>query len=352
MGYFAGYHYLETEFVFFFNLMNKGKVVTLGEVMLRFSTQAFSRFTQATAFDVTYAGAEANVAASVARFGIASAHVTRFPDNDLGQAATEALKRHGVDTSAIVYGEERMGLYFLENGAMQRASRIIYDRFDSAFAHIKPGMVDWERILDGATWFHWTGITPAISQGAADVCLEAISIARRKGLTISGDINYRRNLWQYGKTARDIMPALIEKCDVVIAGITDMDNCASVTGESFEKACVKFRERFENVKKIATTDRVSVSSSHNRITAQLWNGKLLTSRAYELTHIVDRVGSGDAFMAGFVYASLQGKDDQQALEFATAACALKHSIEGDVNLVTVDEVEFLVKGENVGKLLR
>lgn len=332
--------------------MSKGKVVTLGEVMLRFSTQAFSRFTQATAFDVTYAGAEANVAVSVARFGIPSAHVTRFPENDLGQAATEALRRHGVDTSSIVYGEERMGLYFLENGAMQRASRIIYDRFDSAFAHIRPGMINWEHTLEEASWFHWTGITPAISQGAADVCLEALMVARKKGLTISGDINYRRNLWQYGKTAMEVMPALIEHCDVVIAGVTDMENCASISGKSFEEASENFGKRFKKVKKIATTDRVSVSSSHNRISATMWNGKTLRSQEYDLTHIVDRVGSGDAFMAGLIYSTLRGADDQQALEFATAACGLKHSVEGDVNLVTVEEVDSLVKGQNVGKLLR
>ena len=332
--------------------MSKAKVITFGEVMLRFSTQAFGRFTQATAFDVTYAGAEANVAVSVARFGIPSAHVTRFPNNDLGEAATEALRKHGVDTSAILYGGERMGLYFLENGAMQRASRIIYDRFDSAFAHITPRSVDWDEVFKEAAWFHWTGITPAISQGAADVCLEAVKAARRKGLTVSGDINYRRNLWQYGKTAKDIMPELISYCDVVIAGVTDMENCASVTGESFEKACANFKKNFDNVRVVATTERASVSSSHNRISALLWNGKLLKSHAYELTHIVDRVGSGDAFMAGLVYGMLNKMNDQEALEFATAACALKHSIEGDVNLVTVEEVESLVKGENVGKLLR
>ena len=332
--------------------MNKGKVITFGEVMLRFSTQAFSRFTQATAFDVTYAGAEANVAVSVARFGIPSAHVTRFPNNDLGEAATQALRKHGVDTASILYGDERMGLYFLENGSMQRASRIIYDRFDSAFANIKAGSVDWEGIFKEASWFHWTGITPAISQGAADVCLEALQAAKKQGLTISGDINYRRNLWQYGKTARDIMPEMIEYCDVVIAGITDMDNCASITASSYEKACENFNKRFPGVRRIATTERVSVSSSHNRISALMWNGKLLRSHEYELTHIVDRVGSGDAFMAGLVYGILNKRTDQQSLEFATAACALKHSIEGDVNLVSVDEVESLVKGENVGKLLR
>lgn len=332
--------------------MSKAKVITFGEVMLRFSTQAFSRFTQASAFDVTYAGAEANVAVSVARFGIPSAHVTRFPDNDLGEAATQALRKHGVDTSSILYGQERMGLYFLENGSMQRASRIVYDRFDSAFAHIKAGSVNWDEIFSDASWFHWTGITPAISQGAADVCLEAVKAAKKNGLKISGDINYRRNLWQYGKTAKDIMPELISYCDVVIAGITDMENCASVTGDSFEDACAEFKKKFANVRIVATTERLSVSSSHNRISALLWNGKLLKSHAYELTHIVDRVGSGDAFMAGLIYGMLVDMSDEEALEFATAACALKHSIEGDVNLVTADEVASLVKGENVGKLLR
>lgn len=332
--------------------MTKGKVVTFGEVMLRFSTHTHGRFTQATAFDVTYAGAEANVAVSLAHFGIPSAHVTRFPKNDLGQAATQALRMHGVDTSAILYGDERMGLYFLENGAMQRASRIIYDRFDSAFAHIKPGSIDWNSVMDGASWFHWTGITPAISPGAADVCLEALSVARKKGLMVSGDINYRRNLWQYGKTAAEVMPALIENCDVVVAGITDMQNCAGISGDSFSKACDNFASRFAQVKRIATTERESVSSSHNRLSARLWNGKLLQAQQYDLTHIVDRVGSGDAFMAGLVYGILGGMEDQDALEFATAACVLKHSIEGDVNVVSAEEVQTLMKGENVGKLLR
>lgn len=332
--------------------MDTGKVVTFGEVMLRFSTPGCARFTQATAFNVTYAGAEANVAVSVHRFGIPSTHVTRFPNSDFGEAATQALRKHGVDTSAIVYGGERMGLYFLENGAMQRSSKIIYDRFGSAFAHITPGDIDWDHVLEGASWFHWTGITPAISQGAADVCREALVAARNKGITISGDINYRRNLWQYGKRALDVMPALIEHCDVVIAGVADMENCAAVSGASFEEACARFTDRFGNVKKIATTERESVSSSHNRISAVLWNGRLLRGRTYELSHIVDRVGSGDAFMAGLIYAMHAGLDDQAGLEFATAACALKHSIEGDVNVVSVGEVETLVKGENVGKLLR
>ncbi len=329
------------------------KLVTFGEVMLRLSTPGFSRFTQSNQFNITYAGAEANVAVSARLFGLASEHVTRFPENDLGRAAVEALAQHGVETKHILYGDERMGVYFLENGSMQRSSRIIYDRFDSAFANIKKGSIDWNDALKDATWFHYTGITPAISQGAADVCLEAVQAARKNGIKISGDINYRRNLWQYGKSARDIMPSLIELTDIIVAGATDIDNCVGISGKSFEEACAATIKKYPNVKMITTTERVSVSSSHNQISGMLFDGKkMLTSKRYDLTHIVDRVGSGDAYMAGMVYGLLKKSDHQQALEFATAACAWKHSIEGDVNLASVEEIENLVSGHNVGKLLR
>jgi len=329
------------------------KVVTFGEIMLRLSTPGFARFVQCDNFNVVYGGSEANVSVSLSCFGISAAHVTRFPDNDLGRAATQALQRHGVDTRSILYGPERMGIYFVENGAMQRASRIIYDRFDSAFAHIKPGMVDWNEVFKDASWFHWTGITPAISQGAADVCREAIQAARKKGLTISGDINYRRNLWQYGKTARDIMPELIESTDIIVAGIADMENCTGITGDTYENACKAFMKKYPNTKKITTTLRDSVSSSHNKLKGILWTGKeLVSSREYDITHIVDRIGAGDAFMAGLIYGLITKASDQETIDFATAAGTLKHSIEGDVNVVTAGEVAALVKGENVGKLLR
>jgi 2-dehydro-3-deoxygluconokinase len=329
------------------------KVVTFGEVMLRLSTPGFTRFRQAENFLVTYAGAEANVAVSLQNFGIPSAHITRFPANDLGYSATQALAKYGIDTAGIVYGDERMGLYFLENGAMQRASRILYDRFDSAFAHIQPGQINWEEILQDVKWFHYTGITPAISQGAADACLEALHVAKKKGITISGDINYRRNLWQYGKSARDIMPSLIKLTDIVIAGVTDMENCCGIGGSNYEEACNAMMKEYPGIKKISSTERDSISSSHNKISAVLWNGvKLLKSKTYDLTHIVDRIGAGDAFMAGLVYGLISGKDDQYALEFATAACAWKHSIEGDVNVATASEIENLVIGENIGRLLR
>lgn len=329
------------------------KVITFGEIMMRLSTPGFARFTQAEQFNVLYAGSEANVAASLSHFEIPAAHVTRFPEHDFGQAATETLRRHGVSTEHIIYGPERIGVYFLENGAIHRASRIVYDRFNSAFAHIKPGMLDWDTILKDASWFHWTGITPAISQGAADVCLEAIQTARKNGITISGDINYRRNLWQYGKTAREVMPGLIEYTDVIVAGVTDMENCVGVSGDTFESACNAFKKKYPNTKKVATTERNSISSSHNKLKGVLWNGvRVVESREYDLTHIVDRVGAGDAFMAGLIYGIIKKKDDQATIEFATAAGAFKHTIEGDVNVATVDEIEALVKGENIGKLLR
>lgn len=329
------------------------KVVTLGEIMMRLSVPGFGRFVQATSYRAVYGGSEANVAVSLQVMGVPAAHVTRFPDNDFGVAATQALRQYGVDTSAILYGPERIGLYFYENGAVQRPPRIIYDRFDSAFAHIQPGMIDWDQVFQGASWFHWTGITPAISQGAADVCYEAIQFARKNGLTVSGDINYRRNLWQYGKSAREIMPALMEGTDVVVAGITDMENCAGVTGASFEDACRAYQKMFPVTKKIATTFRDAVSSSHNRLTGVLWSGNQITSsRLYDITHMVDRIGGGDAFMAGLIYGLIHQRADTFTIEYATAASTLKHTIEGDVNLASVQEIEALMKGENVGKLLR
>ncbi|MBX2915964.1 MAG: sugar kinase [Cyclobacteriaceae bacterium] len=329
------------------------KVISLGDVMMRLSTPGHARFVQAENFQVRYAGSEANVTAALAGWGIPSAHITRFPENDFGRAATEALRKCGVDTSYIIYGPERLGVYFLENGSMQRASRIVYDRFDSAFSFIKPGMIDWDKIMQNASWFHWSGITPALSQGAADVCLQAIESARKHHVPVSGDINYRRNLWQYGKQPLEIMPALISMSDMIVGGVTDFENCLGISAQDFESACNAVMKANPSVKKIATTMRESISSSHNRISALLCTGKsVVQSKTYDLTHIVDRVGAGDALMAGLIYGWLNSKSDTDSLEFATASCALKHSIEGDVNLCSVEEIEALVRDENVGKLLR
>ncbi len=329
------------------------KVVTFGEVMMRLSAPGVQRFTQANSFDITYAGAEANVAVCVKQLGIPSAHVTRFPKNDLGLAAAQSLQKLGVDTSKIQYGDERLGLYFLENGAVHRAPKIVYDRFDSAFAHIKKNDIDWAEILREASWFHYTGITPAISQGAADSCIDAVRTAKKLGITVSGDINYRRNLWRYGKAAHEIMPALIERTDLVVAGRGDMENCAQITGDNWQDACAKLMREFPNVKRVVKTDRESINASHNDIRAVSFDGReLYKSRKYEITNIVDRVGSGDAFIGGMIAALLLGKNAEDALEIATASCAWKHTIPGDHNLISWDELEQLVNGENVGKLLR
>jgi len=321
--------------------------------MLRLSAPGNARLTQAQSFNVAYGGSEANVGISLSLFGVKSEHVTAFPDNDFGVAATQHLQRFGVITNHIQYNKERMGVYFLEEGAMQRASRIVYDRFDSAFANIKAGSVNWNDVFKDASWFHWSGITPAISQGAADVCLEAIQCAQKLKITVSGDINYRRNLWQYGKTAIDVMPALIKGTNIVVGGSVDIENSTGEAGDGFEESCRKLMKAYPSVKKVYNTKRESISSSHNKISGVVFNGsEKIKSKQYDLAHIVDRVGAGDAFMAGLIYGLSNGMSDHEALEFGVAAGALKHSVEQDVNIVTVKEVESLVRDENVGKLLR
>jgi 2-dehydro-3-deoxygluconokinase len=328
------------------------RIITLGEIMMRFSTQAHERFIQAQDYQMVFGGAEANVAASLAHWGFSAAHVTAFPENDLGKAARNYLRSSGIDTSYVHFTEGRMGMYFLEKGAMQRPSKVIYDRKYSAFSLLDSSLLNWEEIFEGADWFHWTGITPAVSASAALLCLDAVDAAHRQGVFISGDINYRRNLWQYGKSPLDILPELIKRTDVVIAGLTDFENCMGIIEEDYTRACIRAQELFPSIKKIATTHRDAISSSHNSLEAVLWDGeRLLTSKHYDMHDIIDRVGGGDAFMAGLIYGLLH-MNDQDALEFAVASAVLKHSIPGDKNYVTVEEVNHLIKGENIGKLLR
>jgi 2-dehydro-3-deoxygluconokinase len=320
---------------------------------MRLSVPGNGRFTQAESFNVAYGGSEANVTTSLAIMGVPSSHVTRLPDTDIGKSVIQNLQRYGVDTKHIQFGPERMGLYFLENGSMQRPPRIVYDRFESAFAHIKHGQINWDVVMQESSWFHWTGITPAISQSAADVCAEAIAVANKYNVPVSGDINYRRNLWQYGKQAVDVMPTLIKGTQYLIAGLPDIKNCTGIEAVTYEAGCQSVMKIYPQVKKITTTERESINASHNKIHGILWNGKnLVKSNVYDLTHIVDRVGAGDAFMAGLIYGWLKAWDDSQTLEFALAASALKHSVEGDVNQVTAEEVMTLVNGENTGRLLR
>ena len=336
-----------------------GKVVTFGEVMMRLSTPGYARFIQSDAFDVTYGGGEANVAVSLAQFGTDAAHVTRFPDNELGRAATNLMRKYGVDTQHIVYGGNRLGLYFLETGASVRASKVIYDRAGSSFADLQPGMIDWEKALEGTSWFHWTGITPAISEGAAASCKRAIEVANSKGITVSADINYRKNLWQYGKKASEVMPDLIAGCDLIVSGKSDAKDILKITSnESDEEASYmdvfsQIMERFPKVKKIVNTTRGSISASHNTLSGMLYDGKqLLHTTTYDINPIVDRIGGGDAFMAGLIYGMLTYHNDQKALDFGVAASVLKHSILEDANLATVEEVETLLAGDTSGRLQR
>ena len=344
------------------------RVVTFGEIMLRLSTPGYLRFGQARQYDATFGGGEANVAVSLANFGLEARFVSRFPDNDIAMACLRELHSYGVDTAGSITGGERLGIYFLETGAVARPSKVVYDRAHSAISEIEPGMIDWEKVLAGADWFHWTGITPALSQGAADACLEAIRTAGRMGITVSCDLNYRKNLWKYGKTAGEVMPALVEGCDIILGNEEDADKVFGIRPEGFDAAYTggeidqeRFRNvgeqlmaRFPKAKKVAITLRGSINANHNTWGGVLWNGqKLYQSRRYDITHIVDRVGGGDSFMGGLIYGLLTfGGDDGRALEFAAAASCLKHTVFGDFNQVSVAEVEKLMKGDASGRVSR
>lgn len=342
------------------------KVVTFGEIMLRLATPGFQRFSQATEFNATYGGGEANVAVSLANYGMDATFTTRLPENDLGKACRMDLQKYGVLTDAISYGGDRLGIYFLETGAVARASKVVYDRANSAFAQVEKGMFNWDEILEGADCFHWTGITPAVSQGAADACLEAIEVANRKGITVTCDLNYRKNLWKYGKTAGEVMPKLVAGCDIVLGNEEDAamvlgihPEGVDVTGghveaEAYRSVSQQIMAHYPRVKKVITTLRGSVSANHNSWSGVLYDGEnLYEAPTYQITHIVDRVGGGDSFMGGLIYGLLTYEgDDQKALNFATAASCLKHTIHGDFNLVTVDEVEKLMSGDASGRVSR
>jgi 2-dehydro-3-deoxygluconokinase len=288
-----------------------------------------------------------------------------LPANPIGEACVRQLRAFGVDTGCIVRKSGRIGIYFLENGAVHRPSNVIYDRAHSCIAESRPGDVNWEAAFDGADWFHWTGITPAISKGAADLCMEGVLSAAKKGLTISCDLNYRSKLWKWGKTAGEVMPTLVEHCHVAIGNEEDADKVFGIKAphadveagkvDAADYRCVaeKLMERFPSLKMAAITLRGSVSASHNTWSGVLFDGKkLYTTQTYDVTHIVDRVGGGDSFAAGLIHCLRAGKDAQTALDFAVAASCLKHTIPGDVNHVTTAEVEALIKGGGSGRVQR
>jgi 2-dehydro-3-deoxygluconokinase len=342
------------------------KVVTFGEIMMRLSPPGFLRFGQARSFDVIYGGGEANVAVSLANFGVPIEYVTRLPNNDLGEACIQFLRQYGLGVEKIVRGGDRLGIYFLEIGAEQRGSKVIYDRAGSSIATIEQGMIDWKQVFADADWFHWTGITPAISRGTADVCLEAVQAAKEMKLTVSCDLNYRAKLWKWGRQPHEVMHELVSHCDIAVGNEEDADKvfgvkapdvdvlAGKVEAEKYRSVCEELVKLFPNLKTIAITLRGSISASHNTWSASLWDhGEFYVGPSLDITHIVDRVGAGDAFSAGLIYGLRTYRDDPQAaLNFAIAASCLKHSIFGDFNMVTVADVEKLVAGDVSGRVSR
>lgn len=335
-------------------------VITFGEIMMRLATPGFLRFSQTSSLELTYGGGEANVAVSLVNYGLSADFVTRLPKNDMAQKAIDELRGIGVGTGHIVRGGDRVGIYFLETGASQRASKVTYDRAHSAIAEIKPGEVNWEAAFKGARWFHWTGITPALSDSAAATVEEACKVAKKLGLTISTDLNYRKKLWSKEK-AGQVMANLMQYVDVCIANEEDAESVFGIHGAEvtsgkiehaqYESVAKQLTERF-GFKQVAITLRESYSASHNGWSAMLWTGgKAYYSRKYDL-NVIDRVGGGDSFGGGLIFASLRGDEPQKAIEFAVAASALKHTVPGDYNRVTLDEVEALVKGDGSGRVQR
>ena len=342
----------------------KKRVVTFGEIMLRLKSPGFERLFQSPALEATFGGAEANVAVSICNYGHEARFATAIPTNNIGDAAVAELRKWGVDTSAVRRQGERLGIYFLETGANQRPSKVTYDRAGSSIASARSGDFDWDAIFEGASWFHVSGVTPALSQSAADLSIEAAKAAQAKGITVSCDYNFRKNLWKYGKKAPEVMRELVKHVDVGIANEEDCQMSLGVTidvdvhsGEldaaKYEAMAKKVLGEFPNLKKQVITLRESYSADRNGWSACIHNGEqFFVSRRYEITDIVDRVGGGDSFAGGLIYGLMAYGDDQKALEFATAASCLKHSINGDFNRVSVAEVSALVKGDASGRVQR
>ncbi|HLP15035.1 MAG TPA: sugar kinase [Bacteroidota bacterium] len=345
--------------------MAKHKIVTFGEIMLRLSTPGFSRFVQAQQFDINYGGGEANVAASVSQFGLEGCFVTKLPKHEIGEAAVNELRRYGVNVDHIVRGGDRLGIYFLETGASQRASKVIYDRANASVSEIKPGEIDWTTVFKGASWFHWTGITPAIGKNLQEILKEACSAARKLGVTVSADLNYRKKLWTE-KEARAVMIPLMEYVDVCISNEEDADKClgmkagdtnvesASIDESGYASLAQSLKKKF-NFSTVAITLRESFSASRNGWSAMLVDDKDCTepyrSKQYDI-QIVDRVGGGDSFAGGLIYGLLMKSSSREALEFAVAASCLKQTIPGDFNHVSVAEVDALAKGSGSGRVER
>lgn len=343
------------------------KVVTFGEIMVRLGAPDYLKLIQANRFDVSYAGAEANVAVSLANYGLETDYITCLPNNPIAERCIMDLRGHKVGVDHIQRTGKRMGILYLETGSNARPSKVYYDREDSSIATVVPGSIDWKEILKDSTWFHWTGITPALSANAAAECLKAIKTANELGVTVSCDINYRGNLWKYGKTAAEVMPEMVAGSDVILGNEEDCEKVFGIKPKDFDAAktngkvdqgsflsvCQQMMERFPRCKKMAVTLRGAINANHNTWGGVLYNGKeLIESRRYDITDIVDRVGGGDSFMGGLIFGLLHYKDDHKALEFATAASCLKHTLKGDYNWVTTQEIENLMNGDISGRVKR
>lgn len=343
-------------------------IVTFGEVMLRLGAPDYLRLTQCNKLDMSFAGAEANVAVSLANYGMKTQYITRLPDNPIADSCIMDLRAHKVGVDEILRGGERIGILYLETGSVYRSSNVYYDRANSSIAEIKPGMINWEKIFKDAQWFHWTGITPALSQSAADTVKEAITIANEMNILVSCDINYRGNLWKYGKKASDIMPELVAGSDIILGNEEDCEKVfdikpknfdvektnGDIDSEIFYSVCSQMMNKFPKCKKMVITLRGAINANHNTWSGILFNGNnLFKSPKYNITHIVDRVGGGDSFMGALIYGLITyPNDDQKALNFAVAASCLKHTIKGDYNLVSKNEVEALMNGEISGRVKR
>lgn len=338
------------------------KVVTFGEIMLRLSTENHLRFSQSKAFSATYGGGEFNVAVSLANYGVDAEFVTRLPQNEIGQCALKEMRKMDVHTSNVIFGGDRLGIYFVEIGAANRGSNVVYDRANSAIASIEKGAFNWKKIFEGKTWFHWSGITAAISENAAAECLVAIKTAHQLGLTISCDLNYRSKLWKYGKQPSEIMPQMLHYCNVILGDIDTahfMLGLEKVNPDYTDEASLKLYyskifDNCQNLKTIATTLRYSVSASHQCIGGILYDGNSIhKTTVKEVTPVIDRVGTGDAFMGGLIYSIIKTPENpKRIIDFAVAACCLKHTIMGDYNLATLEEIENMINGDTSGKVSR
>lgn len=337
------------------------KVVTLGELMLRLQPDNYLRFVQCDHLEATFGGGEANVCVSLANYDVDAAFVSKMPKHEIGQAALNSLRRYGVDTSNIIRGGDRLGIYFLEKGASQRASKVIYDRANSAFALSNPDEYDWDKILEGVNWFHFSGITPALGDNVAEITRQALIACKKHGVTVSCDLNYRNKLWSKEK-AREVMSEFMQYVDVLIGNEDDANDVFGIKAEGTDTVSGKvnkdgyisvakqLKDKF-GFKLVCTTMRTSISASDNKWCGMIYDGNAYISKEYNL-RIVDRVGGGDSFAGGLIYALLNKYQPQQAIEFAIAASALKHSIEGDYNLVSVDEVAKLAGGDGSGRVQR